>query len=197
MIGLQRLNNLQWCIENVIASNVPGDMIETGVWRGGATILMRAVLRVYGVTDRMVWVADSFEGLPHPDATKYPQDAGDVHHTFEQLVVSLETVKANFDRYGLLDSQVRFLKGWFKDTLHAAPISTLAVIRLDGDMYESTTDAITSLYPKLLPGGYIIVDDYGAVPACKKAIHDYRDAHGITEPIHEIDWTGVYWKRES
>ena len=83
-----------------------------------------------------------------------------------------------------------------RDTLPSAPIDTLAVARLDGDMYESTMDALTSLYPKLSPGGYLIVDDYG-IPMCKQAIHDYRDEHGITEPIQVIDWLGVYWQREN
>jgi O-methyltransferase len=69
------------------------------------------------------------------------------------------------------------------------------VLRLDGDLYESTMDALTALYPKLSPGGYAIVDDYGAIPACRQAVHDYRDAHGITEPIQEVDWTGAYWQR--
>src|SRR5207244_9250758 len=104
-------------------------------------------------------------------------------------------VKANFDRYGLLDHQVRFLKGWFRDTLPGAPIEKLAVLRLDGDMYESTMDALTNLYPKLAVGGYLIVDDDGYAPACRQAVQDYRQAHGIKEKILEIDWTGVYWHR--
>src|ERR1039457_663209 len=78
MIGLKRLDNLQNCIETVLKDNVPGDMIETGVWRGGGSIFMRAVLKAYGSTGRTVWVADSFEGLPEPDAAKYPLDAGDI-----------------------------------------------------------------------------------------------------------------------
>jgi O-methyltransferase len=90
---------------------------------------------------------------------------------------------------------VQFLKGWFKDTLPQAPIERLAVARLDGDMYESTMTAIEALYPKVQPGGFVIVDDYGAVPACKRAIEDYRARFGITEPIETIDWTGVYWRK--
>jgi hypothetical protein len=195
MVGLKRLNNLQQCCEDVIRRGVPGDLIETGVWRGGSTILMRAILKAHGVTDRRVWVADSFEGLPHPDEQKYPQDKGDTHHTHEALAVSLEQVKHNFERYGLLDEQVRFLKGWFKDTLPTAPIERLAVIRLDGDMYESTMDGLVNLYPKLSAGGYVIVDDYGYLPACRQAVHDYRDTHGIHDEIHRVDWTGVYWQR--
>ncbi len=197
MIGLKRLDNLQFCVEDILARGVPGDLIETGVWRGGATIFMRAILKAYNVTDRYVWVADSFAGLPPPNPERYPKDAGDLCHTYEQLAVSLEEVKSNFSRYELLDKQVCFLKGWFRDTLPSAPLEQLAVIRLDGDMYESTMDALNNLYPKLSIGGYLIVDDYGTIPACAQAVTDYRHAHGITDEIHVIDWTGVYWKRSS
>jgi O-methyltransferase len=197
MIGLRRLDNLQFCIEDVLAHHIPGDLIETGVWRGGATIFMRAVLRAHGVTDRLVWVADSFAGLPPPDPLQFPCDAGDTLHSFKYLAVPLEEVQANFQRYGLLDDQVRFLKGWFRETLSVAPIDRLAVLRLDGDMYESTTDALKNLYPRLSLGGYVIVDDFGAVPACRQAVHDYRDAHRINEEIQTIDWGGVYWRRTS
>ena len=195
MIGLDRLNMLQFCVEDVLANDVPGDLIETGVWRGGATIFMRAILKAYGVEDRHVWVADSFEGLPSPEAGRYPHDAESNFHTFDELAISLEQVKSNFERYGLLDDRVRFLKGWFSDTLPEAPIERLAVVRLDGDMYESTMDALVNLYPKLSVGGYLIVDDYGAVPACRQAIHDYREAHDIHEEIQSIDYTGVFWQR--
>lgn len=195
MIGLERLDNLQSCVEDALANDVPGDLIETGVWRGGATILMRAVLKAYGVEDRRVWVADSFEGVPPPDPERYPPDKDSPLHAFEELAVSLEQVKANFERYGLLDEQVRFLEGWFCDTLPEAPIERLAVVRLDGDMYESTMDALVNLYPKLSAGGYLIVDDYGALPMCRQAVHDYRTAHGISEEIRPIDWSGVFWRR--
>ena len=195
MIGLKRLDHLQRCLEGVLANHVPGDVIETGVWRGGATIFMRAVLAAYGVQDRAVWVADSFEGLPPPNATRYPKDAGDLHHTNKELAVPLETVQANFERYGLLDGQVRFLKGWFRDTLPTAPIDRLAVIRLDGDMYESTMDGLVHLYPKLSLGGYLIVDDYGSNVPCRQAVEDFRASHGIREALLRIDWAGVCWQR--
>jgi Macrocin-O-methyltransferase (TylF) len=197
MIGLKRLDSLQFCVEDVLARGVPGDLIETGVWRGGASILMRAVLKAYGVADRTVWAADSFEGLPAPDPSKYPADEGDRLHEFKELAVPLEEVMSNFARYGLLDEQVRFLKGWFRDTLPGAPVERLAVIRLDGDMYESTTDALVNLYPKLSEGGYLIVDDYGCYASCRQAVHDYRDAHAVADEIREIDWTGVYWQKSS
>jgi O-methyltransferase len=195
MAGFKRLDNVQVCLEQVLADDVPGDLIETGVWRGGVPIFMRAVLAAYGVTTRTVWLADSFEGLPPPDPARYPEDLGDTLHLLDELRVSLEQVRAHFERYGLLDDRVAFLKGWFRDTLPAAPIGKLAVLRLDGDMYESTMDALTHLYPKLSPGGFVIVDDYGAIAACRRAVHDYRDAHGIDDDIRPIDWTGVYWRR--
>ena len=153
-------------------------------------------LLAHAITARTVWVADWFAGLPKPDVEKYPDDRGDRHHTYANLAVSCADVEENFRRHGLLDEQVKFLAGWFKDTLPGAPIGKLAMARLDGDMYESTLDAIGSLYPKLSVGGYLIVDDYHAVPACKKAIHDFRRREGISEEVKAIDWTGVYWRRE-
>jgi hypothetical protein len=195
MIGLKRLDNLQMCIETVIDEGVEGDFIETGVWRGGACIFMRAVLAANFVEDRKVFVADSFEGLPKPDADKFPADSGDTHYKNTYLAVSMEEVQANFRKYGLLDDNVVFLKGWFKDTLPAAPISKLAVLRLDGDMYESTMDALNNLYPKLSKGGFCIVDDY-ALETCHRAIDDYRTAHGIKAEIHWIDSASVYWRND-
>ena len=195
MIGLKRLNNLQFCVEDVIEKGVMGDLIETGVWRGGACIFMRAILKARNIHDRCVWVADSFEGLPSPSPDKYPADADSQLHAAKELAVSLEEVKANFEEYGLLDQQVRFLKGWFRETFPAAPIERLAVLRLDGDMYESTMDALVNLYPRLSVGGYVIIDDYGAVPACHQAVSDFRRQMGIADELREIDWTGVYWQR--
>ena len=197
MIGLKRLDS-QSCLEDVLTHGVPGDLIETGVWRGGSTIFMRAILKAHGVTDRRVWVADSFEGLPPPDSKTFPADEGSEFHTARQLAIPLEQVKSHFERYGLLDDQVRFLKGWFRDTLHVAPIDRLAILRLDGDMYESTMQALEPLVPKLSVGGYIIVNDAeSAVPACRQAVQDFRQANNIREPIVPIDWTGVYWQRSA
>lgn len=195
MIGLRRMDNIQYCVERVLHDQIPGDLIETGVWRGGATIFMRAVLKAHGDTTRRVWVADSFEGLPKPDDTRYVADTGDIHHLFIGLRVGVEQVKHNFRRYGLLDKQVQFLVGWFKDTLPMAPIEALSVLRLDGDMYESTIQAIESLYPKLSVGGFCIIDDYGQIEGCKRAVHDYRRRIGITDEMIDIDGTGIYWRK--
>lgn len=194
MVGRKRLENVLYCVKHILENNISGDFIETGVWRGGSTIFMRAILKAYDVKDKTVWVADSFEGLPAPNEKVYPDDQGDVHYTFDELKVTLESVTNNFKKYNLLDDQVKFLKGWFKDTLPTAPLEKLSLVRLDGDMYESTMDAIVSLYPKLSIGGFLIVDDY-CITACSKAIADYRSANNITEEIINIDGTGVYWQK--
>lgn len=196
MVGLKRLDNIQACAEDVIKRKIKGDFIETGVWRGGSVILMAAILKTHHDRQRKVWVADSFSGLPKPNEEKYQRDAGDTHWQMEPLAVSLAEVKNNFKRYGLLGKNVRFLKGWFKDTLPSAPIKNIALLRLDGDMYESTMDALNALYHKLSVGGYIIIDDYYALPNCAAAVEDFRREHGITTRFHRIDWTGVYWRKE-
>jgi O-methyltransferase/8-demethyl-8-(2,3-dimethoxy-alpha-L-rhamnosyl)tetracenomycin-C 4'-O-methyltransferase len=194
MIGNRRLQNLREVMEFVLVNNIPGDFIETGVWRGGACIMARAVLKAYGITDRRVWVADSFCGLPAPNP-QFAADANDKHHTYTELAVSLEEVKANFAKYDLLDDQVVFLKGWFSETLPQAPIQALAVLRLDGDMYESTMDGLTHLYDKVTTGGVIIVDDFGAVAACRQAVNDFRADQGIEGNIYNIDGIGVFWQK--
>jgi O-methyltransferase len=196
MVGVKRLDNIQQCIEIVLRNQVEGDFIETGVWRGGTCIFMRSILAAYGVSDRRVFVADSFEGLPKPSPEKYPADKGDIHHLFySNLAVPKQEVETNFRNYGLLDDQVVFLKGWFKDTLPSAPIEKLAILRLDGDMYESTMDALVPLYPKLSKGGFCIVDDY-ALDGCRKAVDDYRKEHAIESRLQPIDWTGHFWIKE-
>lgn len=193
MIGTARLANVLQCCVNAVNEGVPGDFIETGVWRGGATILMRGVLEAMGDLERRVWVADSFEGLPVPDA-QFPADDGLDWSDVGVLKVDADTVRANFSRYGLLDDRVLFLEGWFADTLPTAPIDSLAVLRLDGDLYGSTMDALEHLHPKVSPGGFVIVDDHGGWEPCRQAVSDYRQREGITATIHEVDWTGVWWR---
>jgi O-methyltransferase len=197
MVGILRLENVRALAQRVLDENIPGDFIETGVWRGGCCILMRGVLAANGDHSRRVYVADSFEGLPPPRPEIYAADDGDILHTISALAVSEAQVRDNFSRYGLLDGQVEFVKGFFSDTLPTIEAGPFALLRLDGDMYESTIVALEALYPKLSPGGFIIIDDYGAIAACRQAVEHYRSANGITSPLVEIDWTGVYWRKPS
>ncbi len=192
MIGLKRLDNLQECMETVIADNVPGDFIETGVWRGGACIFMRGVLHSLGIIDRIVWCADSFRGFPAP--TRDDDIALATQPEQDHLAVTLNDVMHNFKLYGLLDNRVQFISGWFSHSL-PGPVDQLAVLRLDGDLYKSTMDALTALYPLLSPGGFCIVDDWN-VPMCRKAVHDYFD-EPWNKPIIDIDGHSVYWRKDA
>jgi O-methyltransferase len=196
MIGLKRLANVREAVRTVVEENVPGDLVEAGVWRGGASIMMRAALEAYGDESRIVWCADSFEGLPPPELDRYPQDAKSEWHTFAALTASLAQVQHNFEKYGFLDSRVKFLKGWFKDTIPSAPIHKIAVLRLDGDMYASTMDVLLPLYEKVSVGAFVIVDDYG-IEECRLAVHDFRAAHGVEDRIVPIDQYGAYWRKGS
>ena len=188
MIGMRRLDSLQAQMETTLTEGIPGDYIEAGAWRGGATIFMRAVLEAHGVKDRNVWVADSFEGLPKPPPGREKTEPEGL------MAVSLEEVQENFRRFQLLDGQVKFLKGWFKDTFPKAPIQKLAILRVDADLYESTMDALDHLYDKVSPGGFIIIDDTFYEP-CQRSVDDFRKKRNITAPIVKIDWTGIYWRK--
>src|ERR1700686_3152995 len=119
MIGLRRLDNIQECVEAVIRDKVPGDLIEAGVWRGGAAIFMRALLLAYGVRDKQVVAADSFDGVPPPRADLYPLDEDFDLHLDRSLAVPAEDVRANFDRFGLLDDRGEVVEGLFRNSLPA------------------------------------------------------------------------------
>lgn len=244
MVGLCRLDNLQWCVEQALAEGVPGDLVETGVFKGGASVLMRAVLKAHGDTERRVFAADVFAAPPpeHPILEailrpilwllaavpsrrwrRYLFDklqrseaverrfpiADDPSEASVELVMwvlrnsgrlprlrgtSLDDVRSVFARYGLLDEQVVFLQGFFADTLPAAPIERVAVLRLDGDTYESTRDALDALAHKVSPGGFVIVDDYHAFPECRRAIDEHRERTGEAAELVPIDNLAVYWR---
>jgi O-methyltransferase len=195
MMGRARLEHLHECLDVVVQEGIPGDLIETGVWKGGGTIFMRGFLAAHEIRDRTVWVADSFDGIPPPSL---PQDAGYVMTKEQQpfCAIPLEQVRELFQRYELLDEQVAFLPGLFGDTLPGAPIERLALLRLDGDLYESTMDALNALYHKLSPGGFAIIDDYGNLLPCKTAVDEFRARHGIHEEIATIDSAAVFWRKQ-
>jgi O-methyltransferase len=193
MIGLNRLDDLQRCVESVVREGVEGDLIEAGAWRGGAGILMRATLDSLGAADRTVWVADSFQGFPvaeDEDRDRYDWAAMDY------LAVPLEEVRGNFARLGF-ERGVSFLPGFFEETLSGLSDKRWSIVRLDVDTYETTKLALQDLYPRLGVGGYLMVDDYGALEDCRRAVDEFRSEHEIAEPLEEVDWTCVRWRRET
>jgi len=191
MIGRKRLDHLQHCIETVIAENLPGDVVETGVWRGGACMLAKAVLDARGAHERCVWLADSFRGLPSPKNATDGQDLSGMPY----LAVTAEQVRHNFARFGLLDERVRLIEGWFGETLPTAPIRRIAVLRLDGDLYHSTADALNALYDRVTPGGFVVADDFLTWPGCRRAVVDFLRDRGEEPRIETIDHTAVFWRK--
>ena len=195
MVGVRRLENVRELVQRVIDEGIAGDFVEAGVWRGGVCILMRGVLAANAIKDRKVYAIDSFAGLPPPRPEKFPHDEGLDLTIYPELAVSLEQVKHNFARYGFLDEQVIFVKGLFQHTLPTLDAGPFALIRLDGDLYESTYVALEALYPKLSPGGFIILDDVNFIPACRQAVMDYRSRMGITAVLHDVDWCAGWWQK--
>ena len=199
MMGMGALNNLHSCLDEVYANEITGDFVETGVWRGGGVIFMRAFLAAHGDKTRKVWACDSFRGLPKPSG-RYSPDIDDKLWQSEYLAVSVEQVKVNFAKYDLLDDQTIFLEGFFAETMPTAPISEIALLRLDGDMYESTIVVLEALYEKVSPGGFVIIDDYGMIPACNRAVDDFRRSVGVTDPLQIIGYVsgnplGAFWRK--
>jgi O-methyltransferase len=192
MIGKQRLANIRYCLETVRNESIPGDFVECGVWRGGASIFAKAVLNCLGDDIRKVWLCDSFDGMPiQRDEDKTDPALADRSY----LAVSIDQVRENFLRFGLLDDRVKFVKGWFSDTLPTAPIERISVLRLDGDYYSSTMDALNGLYDKVSPGGFIVVDDYNSFQSCKQAITEFREERQIRTEIVPIDKIGAYFRK--
>ena len=221
MVTLDRLSSLQQILKET--RDIDGDFMETGVWRGGASILARLALDVLHADEeetRKVWVCDSFEGLPPPTMNgDEGSKAWDPDHGGAFLAVSLEDVQKNFEFYGVDindTNRVEFVKGFFNEsmplvfdeTLH---VKALSVLRMDGDMYESTMDVLFNVFHKVSVGGVIIVDDWG-MPAsgwrARAAVKDFFKWHDVPMPtihedggptvhfVKEDKWEGVHIKRE-
>lgn len=194
VVGVEKLDNLRYCAEESIKNRVPGDFIETGVWKGGACIYLAGLLKAHGETGRKVIVADSFSGLPPPEASKWPVDEGDGHYTRTDLAISLDQVRDNFAKFDLLADNIVFVKGFFEESLKCAPVDRLAVLRLDGDMYGSTMTVLQQLYHKLEVGGFVILDDW-LLRGAQKAFLDFRKEMGVTEQLYQAG-TSVFFRKE-
>mmetsp|Transcript_24367 Transcript_24367/g.67420 ORF Transcript_24367/g.67420 Transcript_24367/m.67420 type:complete len:406 (-) Transcript_24367:67-1284(-) len=195
MTGWARLDNVYDLLRNVTRNNIKGDYIETGVWRGGSSIFAKAALRALEPNSgRVSYVCDSFHGLPPGDKSLNVKDKG--WNDWPYLSVSSDIVANNFIKYGLLDATVVFAKGFFNETMPLLrnQIEFLSIMRLDGDMYESTVDVLYNLYDKLSIGGYAIIDDWYGFPA-KTACLDFFEVHGINPTIVTIDIVSVYWQK--
>ena len=202
MVGKKRLNNVHKLIDRIFKDNIEGDFLEAGIWKGGIIIFMRACLLAYNDKNRKVWGIDSFKGLPPLDVHNFPEDK-----IFEkilddwnrqEMIVSKKEVIENINKFDLYDNQVELIEGWFSDVFKKNyNIKKLSLCRIDGDLYQSTYEALVGLYPKISLGGYVIIDDYGLWSgACKKAVDRFREENNINSELIKIDWAGVYWRKE-
>jgi O-methyltransferase len=187
LLSKGQLDLIEWAVTDLEARQVPGDYIEAGIWRGGAVILMRALLDADGIAGRAVLAADSFEGIPKN--TKFRHDPVDLWE--DRWAASLDEVKANVARFDLLDERIQFVEGYFEDSLGALADRQFALIRLDSDSYDSVMTSLDHLYPGLSSGGIIIIDDWH-LPGCRMAVDAYRAKHGIIEPMLSKAGNG-YW----
>lgn len=178
------------------ALSVPGDFVETGVWRGGTSVILLRVLRKFVPGERHLWAADSFQGLPTPqsmDKRRYtapPRRSLRFHvGRTGEFSASEGLFRKNLERQGFppeTTPEVRVLRGWFNESIPSAPIGRIAFLRLDGDLYESTMGPLESLYPKVVNGGFIYVDDYNSFFGCANAVDTYRKRMNITTPMVAI-----------
>ena len=182
VMRLGNLNHIQLVVEDVVAKGVPGDVIEAGCYRGGTGVLMRAVLDE-DPQKRTVWVADSFQGIPMPSSEK-GKSIDDTKDWSARYDVSQAAVEAVFRRYGFIEDRVRFLPGFFNDSLTGPAISDarFSVIHIDVDSYDSVLDVLKALYPKLSRGGYVVIDDIHLF-GVREAVNEFRTAHSVKAPL--------------
>ena len=196
LLHRESLEHLQECILELHRDNIAGDLMECGVYKGGASIYMRGVLAALGDEQRKVWLADSFQGLPEPnrdddlkDAVVYSylRDAG-------SFQVNLDSVQQSFAALDLLDDQVKFVPGWFHESLVGFD-QPLALLRCDADWYESTVDVLKHLYHLVAPGGYIVIDDYAPTFGAYRAVNEFREEQKITSPLVKVHEAVHVWRK--
>ena len=189
LLGQGQLDLIERCVHDVVERGVPGDFIEAGVWRGGAVILLRALLGAHGITGRTVVAADSFSGIPKN--TRFKHDPVDLWE--DRWAAPLAEVQALAERFGLADERIEWLPGLFEDTLPTLEGRQFALIRLDSDSYDSVQTSLDRLYPLLSPGGIVIVDDWH-LPGCRFAVADFRKRSGVEAEVHEEAGNGWWVK---
>jgi len=176
-----------------------GDVVETGVFRGGSSAVILKVLQGYDDCGKAFWAFDSFQGLPN--ITKKDQVGEQIVGAQGIFAAGVNEFKANLEARGVWnESRIHIVPGWFSDTVSKAGVKQISFLRLDGDLYQSTIDVLKALYPRVSPGGYIYVDDYGSFNGCRRAVDEYRAEHQLYEPMHWIrEGSGiveaVWWRK--
>jgi len=204
MSSVRRLDNVYQLANAVETAQLPGAFVECGVWNGGCGAVMAYVAKRAN-SGRVTWFFDSFEGLPEPvaldgtNAALYARSrtSGELK-TIDQCVGSQERVEeVLFDRLRIDRAAVQIRKGWFQNTIPAAAneIGPIAILRLDGDWYESTKVCLENLFDNVVPNGYVIIDDYGFWEGCAKAVDEFLERRGLSVTLEPIDYAGRYFQK--
>lgn len=199
MTSVERLKSLIDAVSYIIGNRIEGDFVECGTWKGGSVMCMQKKLIELNQTDRNFWVFDTFEGMPEPDSVdkNFKQTSAQKLLSEEEKEKSLTWAYSNYEETtrnilssGYPAKNINFIKGLVEDTIPQTPIDKIAILRLDTDWYSSTKFELEQLYPKLVKGGIMIIDDYGHWEGCKKAVDEYFTNNGISIFINRIDYTG-------
>jgi O-methyltransferase len=201
MVGYERLMNAYDIVQRAEAKGLAGAIVECGVFKGGSA----AVMTMAASPQRRIWLFDSFEGLPEPtaeDGEKAVEYSGHrVTGALEpigQCVGPLDVVKELFfEKLAVDPSRVMIRQGWFQETLPTAryEIGSIAVLRLDGDWYDSTKVCLENLYDLVAPGGYVIIDDYGYWEGCRRAVDEFVAGRGLGVRLEVVDDSGVWFEK--
>lgn len=205
MVEYERVANVYEVAQLIEKSKLKGAFVECGVWKGGTTGVMAYVANK-AKAGRKVWLFDSFEGLPEPTkkdgavASAYAsnRDSGKLA-SIQKCVGPLEDVKKLFFSVLKLNPESIYIgKGWFQDVLprERQNVGPIALLRLDADWYESTKCALENLYDNVVPGGYVLIDDYGHWEGCKKAVDEFFHNRNIVANFQKIDYTGIYFQKQ-
>lgn len=201
LVGWQGMEATYECTKRALTEQVPGDLVECGVAQGGSALLIALVSKRFAAGARRLWLFDSYEGLPDPTAEDYqdgktgahirPLPKGSCLGTIEEVSRLL------FQEHGLNPSGIHLVKGWFQDTLPKvkAEIPSIAVLRLDGDWYESTKTCLEHLFDKVSEEGYVILDDYFSCFGCKRATHEFLQSRGKSYEIVPDGRGGAYFRK--
>jgi O-methyltransferase len=201
MTSTERMHALHQAVNYVTDAGVAGDVVECGVWRGGSSMLSALSLLARGDTSRTLWLYDTFEGMTPPGDLDVKFDGAPADELLaaqersadavnDWCVATVDDVRANMQSTGYPAARVRYVQGKVEETIPAEAPDAIAILRLDTDWFESTQHELVHLYPRLVPGGVLIVDDYGWWQGAREAVDRYFADHGVRMLLARVDQTG-------
>jgi O-methyltransferase len=197
MVTNKNLITLYKLVQQANAIKIPGAIVECGVWNGGSAAIMGLANKEdkQNHMDRSIWLFDSFEGVPKPgDNDGKPEREGYFVGWNKGYIPMVDRI---FTRLGLSMDNVHIVRGWFEHTLTDANIEQIAILHIDSDWYDSVKIVLDTFYDRVMPGGFVILNDYGAWPGCNRAIADFfkeRDIHNVV--LVEVEpTTGAYFQK--